>query len=173
MFDFKVNSPYNFKLLEVIDVKFTIAQLKKRIHQNPIIEGVVDVSSFMPEDEDILAVEKAYVMGEFFIEGDEDVFVFELNIKTKLTMACARTLKPVVVTINADVEEVFTYDETDEYRQIDGLSIDLLPIIWSNIYLEKPMRVIHPDAEDMDDFIEDEETRKVNPQLKKLKDYKS
>jgi len=151
-------------------MKYAIAQLKKNMHQDNTIDATLDFTDYIPDNEDILAIAPTTVKGAFFVE-DDDAIAFELNIKTTLTMACARTLKPVEVPIDLSVEELFTHDEDDEYRQIDGLSIDLLPIIWSNIYLDKPMRVIHPDAESMNDF-EAEESPKVNPQLKDLKNFK-
>ncbi len=159
-------------------MKYSVPQLKKKVHQGNVLDATLDLSDYIPENEDILAIAPTKVQGAFFVE-DDDTITFELTIKTTLTMACARTLKPVEVPVDVSVEELFTYDEDDEYRQIDGLSIDLLPIIWSNIYLDKPMRVIHPDAEAMDDFkseetdgFQSEETRKVNPKLKDLKNFK-
>ncbi len=157
-------------------MKFTVAQIKKRVHQDPTFEEVLDLSAFVPKDDDVIDVQKTHISGEMSIDGEDELFNFDLHIKTTLIVACARTLKPVELPLDFTVRETFSHDETDEYRLIDGITIDLSPIIWSNIYLEKPMRIIHPDAKDMDDFTSAEDADKkpkVNPQLAKLKDYKS
>ncbi len=157
-------------------MKFTIAQIKKRIHQEPTFEKTLDLSDFVPKNDDVIGVDEVNVKGEMSIDGDDELFNFDLHIKTTLIVACARTLKPVNLPLDFTVRETFSYDKRDEYRLIDGITIDLSPIIWSNIYLEKPMRVVHPDAEALDDFTDSEaheEKPKVNPQLAKLKDYKS
>ncbi len=153
-------------------MKWTIDQLKKQAYQDNTFESVVDVSQYMPKDEDILDVKAVNVKGEFEIEDDE-YYHFDIQIKTTLTVACSRSLKPVELALDFDVSETFSHDEKDDYRQIDGITIDLLPIIWSNIYLEKPMRVIHPDAQDM--AFDEKETREeeINPTFKDLEDYKS
>lgn len=159
-------------------MQWTLAQLRKKFLQNPLFDDVVDVRAYMPEDDDVIDVSEVRVSGEIDIEDtyDGEVFHFDIRIRTTLTVACARSLKPVELPLDFAVSESFSETLNEEYRLIDGLSIDLLPIIWSNIYLEKPMRVIHPDAEAMDDFTDDRaqmEEEKVNPKLEKLKDYKS
>jgi len=173
MFDFEDKKTYNFNKLGVIIMKWTIAQLKKKIHQDPTFEATVDLTEFMPKDEDLIAVAPTTVKGKIDIE-DDTYFHFDLNIQTTLTIACARTLEPVEFSVDVEVRETFTDDEDDEYRQIDGISIDLSPIVWSNIYLEKPMRVLHPEAKEDDSFEESEESkRKGHPQLQELEKFKS
>ncbi len=157
-------------------LKFTVDELKKKIHQDPTLQDTVDISDFVPEGEDILSVSCADVKGEIDIENDE-YYHFDLTIKATLTVACARTLKPVELDLDFTVVETFSHDEKDEYRQIEGITIDLLPVIWSNIYLEKPMRVIHPDHVDDERFPSSEEwdkkKKRTRPELKELEKYKS
>jgi len=173
MFDFVDKKTYNFNRLGVKIMKWTIAQLRKKIHQDPTFEATVDLADYMPKDEDLIAVAPTTVKGTIDIE-DDTFFHFDLEVKTTLTIACARSLEPVEYPIEVEVRETFTEDEDDEYRQIDGLSIDLYPIVWSNIYLEKPMRVLHPKAKEDDRFEESEEAkRKGHPQLQELEKYKS
>ncbi len=157
-----------------IYMKWTIAQLKKKVHQDNTFSATLDLKEFIPKDEDILDVDTVNVEGTFYIE--EDAFYhFDIHIKTTLTVACSRSLKPVALPLDFRVSETFSEDIDDEFRQIDGLTIDLLPIMWSNIYLEKPMRVIHPDAKDMtfEDETKHKEDSPINPKFEKLKDYKS
>jgi len=155
-------------------MKWTLAQLKKKVHQDNTFQSTLDLKEFIPEDEDILDVKPVVVDGTFYIEDDEH-YHFDIRIQTTLIVACSRSLKPVELPLDFRVGETFSDDENDEFRQIDGLTIDLLPVIWSNIYLEKPMRVIHPDALDMafDEKKSSDEETPINPKFEKLKDYKS
>jgi len=154
-------------------LKWTTAQLNKMIHQHPYFKESIDLSSFISEDSDILDITMTEVDGE--IDIVDEFYYFDMTIKTTLTVLGARSLKPVKLPMEFSVLETFTDDEEDEYRQIDGLTIDLLPVIWSNIYLEKPMRVIHPDYADDHRFEPDkkEKGRKDgHPAFQKLKDFK-
>ena len=57
-------------------------------------------------------------------------------------------------------------------------SIDLLPIIWQNILVEVPIRVVSPDIEEENIYgdgwkfitTEEEEDKEIDPRLSKLKD---
>jgi uncharacterized protein len=154
-------------------LKWTTAQLKKRIHQHPYFKEVIDLSTYISEDSDILHISETEVDGE--IDIIDELYYFDMSIKTTLTVLGARSLKPVKLPLDFTVRETFTEDEEDEYRQVDGLTIDLLPVIWSNIYLEKPMRVIHPDYTDDHRFDPKNKEKGVkdgHPAFQKLKDYK-
>ncbi len=154
-------------------LQWTTDQLRKLQHQDPTFEATVDVSGFVPKEQDIIAVAPTYVQGEFFIEeGEPERYHFDLRIITTLTVACSRTLEPVEVEMDFLVYEHFAEDEEDLNRRLEGITIDLLPVVWSNIYLEKPMRVIHPDALDDDRFEPSEEDEGVNPLLSELEKFK-
>jgi len=152
-------------------MKWTISQLKKMQYQNNEFEKTIDFTSFIPEDEDIIDIKPTNVKVFFEIE-DDAYYHFDLEIDTVLIMACAKTLKPVNVPLHIEVTETFTFDEEDDYRTIEGITIDLLPIIWSNIYLEKPLRVVHKDAQNKD-FDKPEENDSINPYFKDLNKLKS
>ncbi|MFW6299245.1 MAG: YceD family protein, partial [Bacillota bacterium] len=106
-------------------IKWTVGQLKKKIHQNPYFDETVNLESFISEDSDIIEVSPARVEGS--VDIVDEFFYFDINIKTTMKVACARSLKPVTLEMDFDVLETFTDNEEDEYRQIDGMTIDLLP----------------------------------------------
>ena len=79
-------------------------------------------------------------------------------------------MKEVEYPLDIETEEVFTTYQDDETLQIEGITIDLLPIIWSNIILDKPMRVVSEGAYDEVDFENttfEEETDNAFADLKK------
>ncbi len=111
------------------------------------------------------------VVGDFEIYDNEE-FVFYLDIKCTLVLPCAVSLDEVEYLIDLSVEEVFTEHKSDDSNIIEGITIDLLPIIWSNILLEKPMRVLSPNAYDKVDFenteFDEDELENAFANLKKL-----
>ncbi len=153
-------------------MKWTVSQLKKKHHQNNQFEATVDLSKFIDDNGDIISVDPTHVQGIIDVEDDR-YYHFDLTIHTTLWMACAQTLEPVRVPLVIEVTETFTHDAHDDYRTIEGITIDLLPIIWSNIYLEKPMRVTHPKASSSFDDYQVEKEPSVNPHFEALKKFKS
>ena len=65
--------------------------------------------------------------------------------------------------------------KNEDFHIIEGITVDLLPIIWSNIVLEKPMRVLSENA--YDDFsennIELEADENEKNAFSKLKNFKN
>ena len=59
--------------------------------------------------------------------------------------------------------------------ELDGITIDLLPIIWSNIVLEKPMRILSENAYDnfSENNIELEADENEKNAFSKLKNFKN
>ena len=89
---------------------------------------------------------------------DGEEFVFYLNIECILKLQCALTLKEMDYHMILDVEETFTSYKSEDNNIIEGITIDLLPIIWSNIILEKPMRVVSENAYNEIDYETAEES---------------
>ncbi len=135
-------------------MKWTIAELVKQYNIDNTIDETVDLKEFIAGT-DILDISPVHVTGDYEIYDGEE-FNFLLRIECTLTLQCAITLKEIDYPMDFEVEEVFSTYEDDETRKINGITIDLLPIIWSNIYLEKPMRVISKNAYDEVDFENDE-----------------
>ena len=71
-------------------------------------------------------------------------FEFHLSIKGELTLQDARTLEPIAYPISLNVVEVFdkVMDEDEDVRIIEKNTIDLYDVVWENILLEKPIRVV-------------------------------
>jgi uncharacterized protein len=155
-------------------MKWTLSELIKQSNIDNQIDETVDLSSFI-NGTDILAISPVHVTGDFEIY-DQEEFNFLLRIQCVLTLQCALTLKEIEYPLDFEVEEVFTTFKDDETRKINGITIDLLPIIWSNIYLEKPMRVVSEHAYEEVDFDLDEsssEQSAVNEVFASLKNNKN
>ena len=96
-----------------------------------------------------------------------------------MLLPCAITLKPVKypfnIEISGEIEELMENFEENE-RNFQN-SIDILPIIWENILMEIPMRVVSEEAKDSDikmegngwKFVTEEE--EITSPLSELMDY--
>lgn len=149
-------------------MKWSLDQLLKKAHQGIEFKETIDFSSALDKSGDILALKETLVEGTYHYAQPD--FVFDLRIQTVLTMACAKTLKPVDVELDFEVEEVFSLTLDEEKRLIEGNTIDLYPVVWSNIYLEKPLRVVHPDAKNI--TFDEPEEKPIHPGLKDLEKFK-
>ncbi len=152
-------------------MKWTIHELIKKQATNNKFEAVLDFSNEIANT-DILAITKVNVKGDYEV-FDSSEFVFNIDIRCTLTLECAISLKEVPFEIDIQVEEVFSLEEDEETTTIEGITIDLLPIIWSNIILEMPMRVVSENAYDNFELdnteFDDDEIENAFSNLKNLK----
>ena len=63
-----------------------------------------------------------------------------------MIVPCSRTLKPTEYKFESEIEE--NIEENEEKTKKIKKTIDILPIIWENILMEIPIRIINPDAEE-------------------------
>lgn len=143
-------------------MKWTIHELIKHVTSDPTFKFSVDFSDKIKEIDDIIDISLVSVEGDYEIYDNEE-FIFYMNIECTLKMLCAITLEEVDVKLDLDIEEVLTTYKSDDSIHIEGITIDLLPIIWSNIILEKPMRVTKKGVSlKTDEIVEFSDTEKTN-----------
>ena len=61
-----------------------------------------------------------------------------------MVLPCAITLKPTDYKFSVDINE-----KVEENEENYTNTLDIFPIIWENILMEIPMRVVSPGAEDI------------------------
>ena len=95
-----------------------------------------------------------------------------------MTLPCSVTLKPLDISFSTEIEgnieelleEIGIFDKKNEN------TIDIFPIIWENILMEIPMRVVSDEIDtnslkgDGWQVVTEEVTSSPNPELEKLKD---
>ena len=140
------------------------------------VKSKVDIDmqvSFPKEDLNkagILDMEKVNVKGNLTYNEE---YILKVNIKGEMILPCSLTLEPVNYPFDIDIDE--NIDEFIENSKKTQKTIDILPIIWENILMEIPMKVISPNAKNMKtkgegwELITDSE-EKGNHSLAKLKD---
>ena len=127
---------------------------------------------------DLLKLDDVKIEGEI-IKNSLGNIELNLDVEGVMVLPCAITLKPVnypfSIVISGELEELMENFEENE-RNFQN-SIDILPIIWENILMEIPMRVVSEEANDSNMTMEGEgwkfvteEEEKTSP-LSELMDY--
>jgi len=132
----------------VIELKWTIHELIKKATNDNLIDESIDLRKYLKDDfDDFKDILETKVYGSYDYSRIDQVFTFNLNIKTTLVMICSVSLKQVEVKLDFDSQINFSVDYVDDDTHIiEGITIDLDSYIFSEILVEKPMRVVSPDA---------------------------
>lgn len=91
---------------------------------------------------DIRKLDKVFINGTINKISD-DVFDLRINAKGKMVLPCALSLEDVDYPFELNIEESVGFDDDFEknYKIISN-TLDILPILWENIVLEIPSRVV-------------------------------
>ena len=153
-----------------------ITKLKNSVVK--VIE-VDEVANFNKEDikkADMLDLKDVKVTGQIS-KNNLDSYNVYLKVSGEMILPCAITLKPVNYPFNIEIDEIFSEDASEMSKKIKKFenTIDILPIVWENILMEIPMRVVSPDAslekvEGNGWKLVTEDSEFENPELAKLKD---
>ena len=158
-----------------------LSKLITNLADEILINDEVDIDKSYLNNTDIRNISKVKVNG--YIKPYQDNFELILNIKCTLTLVCSISLKDVKYDIDINVSEIIGENSDDvlfeENNKIINNTIDLIPIIWQNIILEVPLKVISPDVKpenlqgDGWKFITDEEVSNngIGPIGEKLKEF--
>ena len=78
-----------------------------------------------------------------------DEIVLDLNVNGMMVIPCAITLKPTKNPYNIEINGTLS-EFLDGFEEKFTNLLDIFPIIWENILMEIPMRVVSPGAEDLE-----------------------
>lgn len=139
------------------------------------ISQEIDIPKNYLENSDIKDISKVKVNGYITYNGENYELI--LNIKCKLLLVCSVSLKDVNYDINIDIDDILDENSEDFYKIVNN-SLDLVPIIWQNILMEVPIRVVSPDIKEENIYgdgwkfitTEEEDNKEIDPRLSKFKD---
>ena len=129
-----------------MNMKFDLRRLNSNIDSSINVDLTYDFTSDELKNTDLISC-NIHVKGEIY-KSISNKLAVNFNMEGIMVLPCAITLKPVNYPFSIEID-----DEIDEY--IDNFSenyqntIDIFPIIWENILMEIPMRVVSEGAEDL------------------------
>lgn len=152
-----------------------LIRLKNNVDKVVEINDDVIFDSDLFKGTDLIDLKNVHVSGNFTKDSMNDIYLY-LNVGGVMILPCAVTLEEVEHNFNFIIDDKLenVLDELKNDKKIEN-SIDILPIIWENILMEIPMRVVGPNAKldklkgDGWQFVTGE-VNNVNPELEKLKD---
>ena len=126
-----------------------LTKLQNRKENELIFNEVITLDNELYKDTDIRELSPLDVSINIQRITDS-AYNMDLYIKGEMTLPCSVTLKDVKHPFEVQTEvKVSNIDENDEECvKIIQNNIDIIPIIWQNIVLEIPLRVVSEDISD-------------------------
>ena len=147
-----------------------ITRLKSGIDEYIPISLVYSFSKDELSSTNIISLDNVSINGSITKEFDD--FSLNLTVSGVMVLPCSLTLKPTNHEFSIEIEEVLG----ENYKNNQN-SLDIFPIIWENILMEIPMKVVSEDAANYKIegngwklITEDDVHEEINPELAKLKD---
>lgn len=108
-------------------------------------EGDVIIDDELIKKTDIRRLEGVRVKG-YVRKSLEDYISLFMNISGVMVLPCGVTLVDVEYPFNIETDEILSENSTEneEYIKISDNSIEIIPIIWQNIVMEIPLKVVSP-----------------------------
>lgn len=126
-------------------MKWTLQQLMK-IQTFPYpFETIIDFSNMNINRDDILNIGEVSVKG-VLERVDFNTYRIKASVEAVVDIACALTLEPVHYNMNIEVDEVHGTNKAEETIEVTNNTISLDEIVWSNIIVNIPIRVVRDDA---------------------------
>ncbi|MDD3999840.1 MAG: hypothetical protein PHX62_02965 [Bacilli bacterium] len=123
-------------------MKWSLQQLHKYNGESFTFSGTYNFEKEIENISDILGISNVEVEGVGQNLYDDD-FKFDLKIRATLILEDARTLDPVDYPLNLEITEIYSPElRDDDTRLIEKNTIDLRPLVWEVVLLEKPIRFV-------------------------------
>lgn len=152
-----------------------ITKLKSDIDKSINIDLTYSFSKEELKGTDLIELNDVKVLGNISKDSINE-YTIDLEIEGVMVLPCSITLKPVNypfnVKISGNLEEML--EEIGENSKKVENSIDIFPIIWENILMEIPMKVVSEEAKDIKlegdgwRLITDDKKEEINPAFAKL-----
>lgn len=152
-----------------------LIKLKNNIIKKIDIDEIYTFDEEYIDKRDILELKDVKIKG-YITKDSLDNYITDLKIEGKAVLPCSITLEPV----DYDFKTEISGNLEEMWQEINGIdenlenTIDILPIIWENILMEIPMKVVSKDAENIHlegdgwRLITDNKKEDTNPAFEKL-----
>lgn len=129
-------------------MKFSVQQLQKINASPQKVHEQIDYRDFLDGLSSSDIIDIALVDVDISISKlDMNTFQFDYVIHADLGLACALTLERVPYVMDLSVSETYSTEaDDDDIYPIEGNTIDTKEIVWSQILMNIPIRVVRDDA---------------------------
>ena len=129
-------------------MQYDLTRLNNNIDKFIPINTTYSFSEEELKGTDLLKLDNVNINGEILKNSLGNI---ELNVTVEgvMVLPCAITLKPVDYPFSIDITGEIN-ELMEDFSTNFQNSIDILPIIWENILMEIPMRVVSPDLKESD-----------------------
>ena len=126
-----------------------ITKLKSGIVNQIEIDELYSFNEEQLQNTEIISLNNVEIKG-YISSNKLDSYDINLNIKGVMVLPCSITLEPTnyefKCQIDGNIDDLL--EEIGEVSKKTQNTIDILPIIWENILMEIPMRVVSPEVKD-------------------------
>lgn len=164
-------------------MKYNLQWIVKHHGKFEFEEGLTFPSEVFDQYAQINDLKDIIVSGTGNLDLKDKRLYVDLNIKGTMILPCAMTLENVDYPFEINSTEVFAVDKPSALEDVHEVKkdiVDLTPVVFENIMLEVPMRVVKDDAriksegkgwKILDSSASDKNEEYIDPRLAKLKDY--
>ena len=130
-----------------------ITRLKSGIDEYIPISLVYSFSKDELSSTNIISLDNVSINGSITKEFDD--FSLNLTVSGVMVLPCSLTLKPTNHEFSIEIEEVLGENIDELLKEINETlkknqnSLDIFPIIWENILMEIPIRIVNEDVSDI------------------------
>ena len=121
-----------------------LTRLRNKIDSTLDIDFSYSFSEEELKNTDIKKLDNVKIIG-YIKRNSLDEMEMNINIIGTMVLTCSITLKDVNYDFNIEINDTLDRILEENNKKIQN-TIDILPIIWENILLEVPMKVVSEDA---------------------------
>lgn len=159
-------------------MKIDLSQISYNDNNELLIDDIISFEHTYFDNVGIRKMSDTKVNGRISLESD-GTYSLELNVTGEMILPCSISLVDVNYPFDIKISEIIdpNDEESEDYLKIIDNTIDIMPIIWQNIVVEIPMKVVSPnlDTSKLEGdgwklLTEEEQKSELDPRLAKLKD---
>ena len=133
----------------------------------------------------IRSVPDVHVSGEIHYDVASERAYADLSITGVMIVPCSITLDDVEVSFHSESEEVFSFVKCEDadVHEAKGDVVELLPVIFQQILMEIPLKVVKPGIKEYpkgegwkvirEEDLQEEKEKEIDPRLAKLREFKA
>lgn len=127
-------------------VNIDITKLKSGLEKIVDIDENYTFSKEQLQNTTILELKDIHITGDITYHLDN--FHLYLQVEGTMVLPCSISLKPVNYPFSIEIDEDLDEDLEQNLKNVQN-SLDILPIVWENILMEVPLRVVSNDLTDV------------------------